>query len=56
MSGVTAKDLVKSQDKRLKRMRQQEDEEKVPETAKCLFRQKPYYMTASKESNGHDRK
>ena len=51
MIGITVKDLVKDQDKRLKRMRQTEDEEKVPETAKCLFRQKPYYMLANRRDD-----
>ena len=45
MNSVTVKDLMQDQEARLKKMRQQEKEYNVSETAKCLFRQPPYYMS-----------
>lgn len=49
MIGITVKNLMDDQNKRLKKMRQQEKEENASETAKNLFKQKPYYLIASKQ-------
>ena len=45
MNSVTVTDLMQDQEARLKKMRQQEKEYNVSETAKSLFRQPPYYMS-----------
>lgn len=45
MNSVTVKDLMQDQEARLKKMRRQEKEDNVSETAKSLFRQPPYYMS-----------
>ncbi|MCI7790038.1 MAG: hypothetical protein MR531_04545 [Lachnospiraceae bacterium] len=48
MIGVTAKDLMKGQEKRYRRQKQKEEEIKVTEDMKLQFRRKPYYMTVGK--------
>ena len=53
MNRVTVKDLMQDQEARLKKMRQQEKEYNVSETAKCLFRQPPYYMSERFKGESH---
>lgn len=48
MTGVTAKDLMKAQAKRLKRQQEKEAESKVTEDMRFRFQRKPYYMTVGK--------
>ena len=48
MIGITVKNLMDDQNKRLKKMRQQEKEENASDTAKYLFKQKPYYLIANR--------
>lgn len=42
---VTAKDLFNEQERRLKKMQQQERDNAVDGNARSLFLEKPYYMT-----------
>lgn len=44
MGKVTAKDLMNEQERRLKKLRQQEKDNKVDGKARGLFLAKPYYM------------
>ena len=44
MGKVTAKDLLNEQERRLKKLRQQEKDNKVDGNARGLFLTKPYYM------------
>ncbi len=44
MGNVTAKDLLNEQERRLKKLRQQEKDNKVDGNARGLFLAKPYYM------------
>lgn len=47
MKRVTAKELMKEQNERYRKIK--ESEEKVTEDMKFNFYRKPYYMTANKE-------
>lgn len=42
---VTAKDLFNEQERRLKKMQQQERDNAVDGNARSLFLEKPYYIT-----------
>lgn len=44
MGKVTEKDLMNEQERRLKKLRQQEKDNKVDGNARRLFLEKPYYM------------
>lgn len=50
MGKVTAKDLLNEQERRLKKLRQQEKDNKVDGNARGLFLAKPYYMRSDVKS------
>lgn len=52
MKRVTAKDLLKEQNSRLKKMRQMEDDMRCSEDAKYAFHRPPYYLAYKVETPG----
>ena len=51
MRQVTAKDRMNEQERRLKRLRQQEKDNNVDGNARGLFLEKPYYLQAAAKNS-----
>lgn len=51
MGKVTAKDFINEQERRLKKLRQQEKDNAVDDHARRLFLEKPYYMVQNEVKN-----